>query len=86
VAFKTFLMFFSLQALQYLNITIDYRAVAYQQYAVVVLCNLLAPCLSWIIVVKIRDSGEHNWLGMTAVALGGAVSSVLGIWLTRHWG
>ena len=81
---RTFVMFFSLQFVQYLNITVDYRAIAHKQYVIVALTNLLAPVLSWVMVVNIKNKDGH-WLGMVAVALGGAASALLGIWLTRAW-
>lgn len=78
-------MFFTLQFVQYLNITVDYRAVAHSQYVMVTVTNLLAPCLSWLMVVYIRKETNNLW-GMVAVALGGATSALLGIYLTRAWG
>lgn len=79
-------MFFCLQFISYLNITIDYRAVAYKQYGVVAVCNVLAPMIAWVMVKKIGDDKDKGYWGMVAVALGGVTSALLGIWLTKTWG
>lgn len=83
---RDFFLFFTLQFVSYLNITIDYRAVAYKQYAVVAVCNVIAPLIAWVMVKKIGEKKNGHWAGMLAVALGGASASLLGIWLTNTWG
>jgi len=82
---KEFFLFFVLQSVLYLNLTIDYRAVAQQQYAMAAVTNIIAPILSWVMVKKIGEARNEK-LGMLAVATAGALSTLLGMWLTRAWG
>lgn len=84
-AVNAFWLFFSLQFVTYLNLTVDYRAVAHGQYAVVAVTNILAPVLGWVMIRRIGDAKVEG-VGLLAVALGGAISSLLGMWLTRAWG
>lgn len=81
---RSFCIYFLLQFVSYLNITIDYRAVAHREYAIAACTNMVAPVIAWVMVSRIsHDKGKA---GMVAVALGGAASTLLGIWLTRTWG
>ncbi len=82
---KEFFLFFVLQSVLYLNLTIDYRAVAHQQYALAAVTNIIAPILSWVMVKRI-GTAKNETLGMVAVATAGALSTVLGMYLTRAWG
>lgn len=82
---KEFTLFFGLQFISYLNITLDYRAIAHQQYAVAAITNIVAPLVAWVMVQKIGEA-KNKKLGMLAVASAGALSALLGMWLTRAWG
>lgn len=84
-ATREFLTFFGIQGIAYLNITVDYRAVAHQQYLVAALTNMVAPVIAWVMVRKIGEA-RNSRSGMVAVALAGALSTALGMWLTRVWG
>ena len=81
---REFFTFFALQFVQYLNLTIDYRAIAHRQYAVAIATNVLAPILAWTMVRHVGRA-KNEYAGMAAVALGGALSAALGIWLTAAW-
>lgn len=82
--FKEFSIFFGLQFLSYLNVTLDMRAVAHQQYAVAAATNAVAPLIAWVMVERIANS-KRGWVGKVAVVLGGVTSTWFGMWLTRHW-
>lgn len=80
---KDFAVFFALQFISYLNITVDMRAVNHSQYAIAALTNMVAPIIAWVMVERIGKS-RSRW-GMVAVALGGVTSTWVGMWLTRFW-
>jgi hypothetical protein len=81
---KTFALFFTLQFLFYLTITVDYRAVALKKYTWVVLTNAVIPVLAYGLT-RVTATHEPGLNSIIAVSLAGGLSAVLGIWLTRHW-
>lgn len=81
---REFLLFFTLQFASYLNITVDMRAVAHQQYAIAMLTNACAPMIAWIMVRHIGKA-KHPIVGLVAVGLGGSLAALAGMWLTRAW-
>lgn len=81
---REFTLFFVLQFISYLNLTIDIRAVAHEQYLVVTATNTLAPLIAWVMVKQVLKA--KGWLGAVAVMCGGVTSTWLGMWLTRAWG
>jgi hypothetical protein len=81
---KEFAVFFGLQFLSYLNVTLDMRAVAHQQYVVAAMTNAVAPLIAWVMVERIANA-KRGWVGKVAVVLGGVTSTWFGMWLTRQW-
>ncbi len=82
---RTFMLFFALQFLSYLNITINIRAIAHQEYAVAVVTDSIAPLIAWTMIKHI-GAERHSGVGMAAVATGGGLATVVGMWLTQRMG
>jgi hypothetical protein len=80
---KDFAMFAALQFIHYLNLTINFRAIAHEQYVAACLSDGFACVLSYTIVKRI--SGDKSRLGVIGMTVGGMGAAVLGIWLTREW-
>lgn len=81
---RLFLLFFVVQFANYFINTLDVRALAHQQYAVAASVNALLPILAWVMVKKI-GACENELVGMAAVASGGSLAAVAGMWVTRAW-
>lgn len=84
---KTFLLFFGLQFISYLNITFDMIAVNHAWYGVASMTNMLAPLIAWMMVHQVAHS-EEKWtriVGMVAVSLGGWSSTMLGMWIAGRF-
>lgn len=81
---KELALLFGMQFMSYLNVTLDMRAVAHQQYWLAALTNLVQPAISWMMIRAVAKS-ERGWLGALAIAFGGALSTLFGMWLTRRW-
>ncbi len=81
---KEFCMFAALQFVSYLNLTINFRAIAHEQYAFAVVTDGLACWLSYTVVRRI--AGDKSRWGLAGLMLGGSIAALVGIWLTRSWG
>ena len=81
---KTFLLFFALQFLSYLNLTLSIRALAHEQWQIAVLCQSLQPLLVWFIMERVAEA-HHEWAGRIGVMAGGALATAVTMWLTRGW-
>lgn len=82
---RTFMLFFALQFVSYLNLTINIRAIAHEEYAVAVVTDSIAPLIAWTMIRHI-GAERHTRVGMAAVAAGGGIATVVGIWLTQRMG
>lgn len=81
---KDFLTFGALQFISYLNLTINFRAIAHEQYAFAVVTDGVACFLSYTVVKRI--AGDKSRWGLVGLILGGSFAALVGIWLTRTWG
>ena len=52
---REFITLYSLQFVSYLNITLDMRAVAHEQYAIAAAPNLVAPVIASVSVNSVDD-------------------------------
>lgn len=75
--------FFALQFVQYLVLTINFRAIAHEQYVYAGTTAALAAFLAYRIVRGIAADKSH--LALPGLMLGGALADMTGIWLTRNW-
>jgi hypothetical protein len=64
--------------------TINIRAIAHTQYGFAALTDALIPLTTFLLVRQIAEA--DSWLTALGMATGGALSSVVGIWITRRWG
>ena len=77
------MLFFALQFVSYLNITINIRAIAHQEYAVAVVTDSIAPLIAWTMIKHI-GAERHSGVGMAAVATGGGLATVRSRPVARH--
>lgn len=80
--FLEFLTMFFIQVISYGLLCINFRAIAKADYAQAIITDFLIATLNFFIIRKIAKSEEtvHQWFGY---ALGGAVGSVWGLWLSK---
>lgn len=76
-----FLMFF-VQVIYYGIICINMRAIAQGHYSLAVFTDFIIATISYFVIKRISSADEtlHHWFGF---ALGGAVGSIWGIWLSK---
>ena len=74
---------FGAQMLSFAIITINYRAVAQASYLWSVLTDLIIASLSYFVVKKIAKS-ENSVCQWAGFAVGSAIGTVIGIWLSLH--
>jgi hypothetical protein len=80
---KNFFIAAAVQFTQYLVLTINFRAISYEQYAAAGITAALAAILSYTIVKRIlKDETRSTVAGMV---VGGSLADMVGIWLTRSW-
>lgn len=77
-------MFAALQFVSYLNLTINFRAIAHEQYVFACLSDGVACILGYTIVKRV--SGDKSRWGVVGMTVGGMGAAVVGIYLTRTWG
>jgi hypothetical protein len=81
---RDFAAFALMQFVSYLNLTINFRAIAHEQYTFAVITDGLACVLSYTIVRRI--AGDKSRWGVAGLVVGGSCAALVGIWLTRAWG
>ena len=78
---KTFLVFFSIQCVNYGLITWNYRAVAQARFISIFASDLCCAAVSFKLIKRIVKHDSHA--AMAGYVLGGAVGSVLSAWITK---
>jgi hypothetical protein len=81
---KDLLLFAALQFTNYLVVTLNYRAIAHEQYVAACLTDGAACVLSYTVVRRI--AGDKSKWGVVGMVIGGMAAAAVGIWLTRTWG
>lgn len=81
---RDFFLFAGLQFVSYLNLTINFRAIAHKQYAFAILTDGAASLLAYTIVRRV--AGDKSRWGLIGMTLGGMCAATVGIYLTRAWG
>lgn len=81
---RDFVIMGTLQFVSYLNLTLNIRAISHEQYAVAALTDAAAGILGWTIIKRIAGY-DGSTLGKVGYVAGGALASMVGIWLTRAW-
>lgn len=74
----------ALQFLSYLNLTINYRAIAHEQYLAACVSDGIACLLGYTVVKRIAE--DKSRYGVVGMVVGGMCAAVVGIWVTRAWG
>lgn len=79
---KEFFLFFTIQLILYLLVIVNYRAVTLLDYTSTVTTDFIIASFNFFVVRKIAKSEDslHQWAGY---ALGGAIGSLLGLYLSK---
>lgn len=80
---RTMFTMAALQFVQYVVLTINFRAIAHAQYGAAGITASVAAFMSYTIV-RLVAKDESRW-GLAGMMAGGAVADMVGIWLTRAW-
>ena len=72
------------QFTSYVVLTINFRAIAHEQYAFAAITAMLAALLSYTIVKRIQHDDNRSTLA--GMMCGGTLGDLAGIYLTRFWG
>jgi len=79
---KTFWLFFGLQFLFYLLVTVNFRAIAQARYGWTVLTDFLISAAQFWIIRRVGASAE-SFVALSGFVCGGAGGSSTGIWLSK---
>lgn len=81
---RNFLVSAGVQYTSYVVLTVNFRAIAHEQYTFAAITAMTACLLSYTIVKRIqRDDNRTTLAGMMC---GGTLGDLSGIWLTQTWG
>jgi len=81
---KNFAIGFVVQFVSYLNLTLNYRAIAESQKGYAMVTDAVAVLLAYIIIRRVsRD--EHSYWTLVGMMAGGSLAAWFGITLTEHW-
>jgi dolichol kinase len=72
------------QFISYTNLVINIRSIAHENYLWAIVTDGLASLIGYFIVKRVAEN-KSKWMPV-GMCLGGMLASVVGIWLTRHWG
>ena len=79
---KTFGLFFALQFLLYLLVTVNFRAIAQARYGWTVLTDTLISAAQFWIIRKVGSSAE-DVVALSGFVCGGPMGSSAGIYLSK---
>jgi hypothetical protein len=83
---RDFFLMMGVQFISYLNLTINFRAIAHNQVWVAMITDGLAVAISIFIIKKVSGA-EVKWTKReTGMVIGGSLAAAIGISLTRAWG
>lgn len=74
----------AVQWTSYVVLTINFRAIAHEQYIAAGVTAMLAAFLSYTIVKRVIKDESHATLA--GMMIGGTLGDLTGIYLTRAWG
>ena len=81
---KIFFLMFAVQFANYLNLTLNFRAIAHKKYRWAVGTDALASVFTFFVISKVAHEGSME--ALVGMILGGALASACGIYITEHWG
>jgi hypothetical protein len=79
---KTFGLFFLLQFLMFVLVTVNFRAIAQARYGWTIFTDMLISAAQFWIIRKVGTSAE-NLVAWSGFVVGGAAGSSLGIYLSK---
>lgn len=79
-----FLLGLVAQFISYTNLVVNIRAISHKHYAWAVITDGLASLIGYFIVKRVAEN-KSKWLPV-GMCVGGMLASIVGIWLTEHWG
>jgi hypothetical protein len=81
---KSFWKIFALQLIDFILICINFRAVAHLQYVPAILTDTLMCAMGWSFFQIMKDDSSRG--ARAGFIVGGAVGSLIGMYVTRLWG
>jgi hypothetical protein len=81
---REFFIMAGVQFVSYLNLTINYRAIAHGQIGAAMVTDAMAGLIAYVIVRRIVKSEGH--LAVAGMMVGGSLAAAAGMWLTATWG
>ncbi len=72
-----------LQALAYLVLVVNMRAVAKTKYASAGITEVIYALMNFVLLHRIIDA--HTWPEALAYSAGCTVGTLAAMWLTKHW-
>lgn len=81
---RNFVIGFVVQFTSYLNLTLNYRAIAESQKGFAMLTDAMAVLLAYFIIRKVAKDDGCGWT-LSGMVFGGSLAAWVGITLTEHW-
>lgn len=72
-----------LQALAYLVLVVNMRAVTHGKYLAVAATEVIYALMNFMLIHRIVES--HTWTEACVYATGCTVGTLVAMWLTKHW-
>lgn len=79
---QTFLLFFTIQFVNFGIWVLDVRFVSQANYTLAVISDALYCTLNFALIRKIAQT-EETWTGYLGYTLGGVAGTIVGIWLSK---
>lgn len=80
---KVFLLMAAVQFANYLNLVVNFRAIAHRKYGWAVASDAMASAFTFFVITKLAEI--HTYPALAGMVIGGAFASACGIYLTEHW-
>ena len=81
---RAFLVSALVQYVSYIVLTVNFRAIASEQYLIAAGTAMLAAFLGYTIVRRLVK--DETWATVVGMMVGGGLGDMSGIYITRHWG
>lgn len=81
-----FFLMLGVQFLSYLNLTVNFRAIAHNQRLIAMGTDALAVVISIFIIKRVSGSKAPWTLKETGMVIGGSLAAFAGMRLTQSWG
>ena len=83
---RDFFLMMTVQFVAYLNLVINYRAIAHNQIPVAMVTDGLAVIISIFIIKRVSGTKEPWIVKETGMVIGGSMAALVGMSLTQTWG